>query len=181
MERPALLGRDLQQSRFVGLPLGTGQAGDSLDCQPRFRQAGLNRSLHQACAGVTFTADTQPKRGGVPTAGSIDLGPDGKLGADGWIAGKLLHCAQQRARIRLMPRPHPGGLANADLRAPGLPLHQLPPGSGAAATSPPPGMADSIEGQPPFTGAGSRQHGKASEVGGQFPGQLLGSAAVTSK
>ena len=42
-------------------------------------------------------------------------------------------------------------------------------------------MAKCIEGQPSLTGASAREYCNTSEVSGYFPGQLLGSAAVSSK
>ena len=61
----------------------------------------------------------------------------------------------------------------------GMCLHQGSPGVRTSAPSPSPAFAEAVECQPSVAGTGSCQNGLSAEIGGEFPGQLLGTAAVT--
>ena len=63
----------------------------------------------------------------------------------------------------------------------GMPLHQGSPGVRMSAPFPSPAFPEAVERHPLVACTGSCDDGLCTEIGGKFPGQLFGTAAVTAK
>ena len=63
----------------------------------------------------------------------------------------------------------------------GMTLHQGSPGVRMSTPLPSPSFPEAVERQPSIAGTGTCDDGLCTEIGGKFPGQLFGTAAVTAK